>query len=146
MKKKKEKVSKTGRTKSQSSRLARQRGAGYEREVSKELRMTMLFPYAQRRLEYQTHKAKGHDIDYTGEFLFQCKRGRNYHGPSALDEIHDRTGKKLKVLVTKADNKESMAIMSFEQFKDVMRLLKDSHPHLFELTDDDKEELGLHAW
>lgn len=101
-------------------RGARRKGHAFERWVAKKLRG--VFPGAKRHLEYQADEALGVDIDGSGVYKIQCKRGRRYAPLSAIDEVQlcpIEGG--IKILVTKGDNTEPLAALPFEHF---LHLLK----------------------
>jgi len=100
------------------SKMQRTKGHSFEREVCKELKE--IFPLAQRKLEYQTSKCNGVDLDNTGNLRIQCKRYAKYVNPSKIEEIKDSSG--IPVLITKGDRKEAIACL---YLKDLKRILKD---------------------
>lgn len=94
---------------------ARRKGHSFERWVAKRIRK--IFPNAKRHLEYQADEAQGIDIDGTGFYKIQCKRGRRYASLSAIEEIQlDPIEGGVRVLVTKGDNKEPLCALPFEHF------------------------------
>src|SRR5690606_25493463 len=98
-----------------SGKGCRAKGHSFERWVAKKLRK--VFPKARRHLEYQQSQAQGIDIDETGIYRIQCKRGRRYAPLTKIEEIQlcpIEGG--IPVLVTKADNKEPIACLPFDHF------------------------------
>lgn len=101
------------------SKLSRTKGHGYEREIAKRLRL--VFPSARRQLEYNARDANGVDIQETGRYKIQCKRGRKYASVAALKEvICDEALGDVPVLVTKADNERDLVVIPFEEFLDLL--------------------------
>lgn len=117
-------MKKAGRPKGTGRKLngkgCRTKGHSFERWVAESLRH--IFPDAKRHLEYQAREANGRDIDYTGDYLFQCKRGRRYAALSAIKEVQIcPIDGGVPVLVTKGDNEQPLACLPFSDF---LRLLK----------------------
>lgn len=103
-------------------KMQRRKGHSFERWVANELKK--VFPEARRHLEYQAPEALGVDLDNTGDFRIQCKRGRKYAALSALDEVQiDPIEGGIPVLVTRADDKIALVAMPFAAF---VKLLKKS--------------------
>lgn len=101
-------------------KLSRTKGHDFERSIAAKLRE--IFPDARRQLEYHESDAKGVDIQGTGIWCFQCKRGRKAHPISGIKEIdltHFPDGK--PVLVTKGDNDETYAVIRFTDFLDLLK-------------------------
>lgn len=94
-------------------KLSRQRGASYEREVAKALHK--MFPKARRHLEYHALDANGVDLQDTGPFAIQCKRGRTYAPINKIKEVQCSPDM-IPMLVTRADNEESLVVLSLENF------------------------------
>lgn len=100
-------------------KLSRMKGASFEREIAKALRF--VFPNALRHLEFQVDNAIGIDIDNTGVYKIQCKRGRKYASLSAIEEVTcDEMFGDIPVLVTKGDNKRILVALPFEAFMDLL--------------------------
>jgi hypothetical protein len=60
-------------------------------------------------------------LQETGEFRFQCKRGRKYASVATIGEIEcDRLFGEIPVLVTKGDDVEPMAVLPLD---DLIQLL-----------------------
>jgi hypothetical protein len=108
------------RTKKQIGKLSRNKGHSFERLIAKKFRP--IFPDAKRHLEYQKSEARGFDLDGVGEYKVQCKRGRKYANPSAIEEIQlcpIEGG--IPVLITQGDFKEPMAVLPLEHFLNLLR-------------------------
>lgn len=102
------------------SKLSRTKGHSYEREIAIAFRKVG-FKDAKRHLEYQACEAQGIDLDGTGKFKVQCKRGRGYAPINRIEEIQvDPIEGGIPVLVTRADNKESMAVLTLKDFLDLV--------------------------
>lgn len=101
-------------------KLSRTKGLGFERWVAKKFRR--LYPDAGRKLEYQTRHADGVDLENTGEFKVQCKRGRRYASLSKLKEVQlCPIDGGTPLLVTKGDDQDPVVALYFSDF---MRLVK----------------------
>ncbi len=104
------------------SKLARQRGHSFEREVAKDFH-SMGYKKARRHLEYHATDAEdGIDLVDTGPFYVQAKRGRQYAPINKIFEIKKKGG--INLLVTRADNMESMVVMSMDDFKCIVNSLR----------------------
>lgn len=80
------------------------------------------YPNARRHLEYHEIDADGVDIVGTDEFKIQCKRGRKYAAITALDEVTcDRALGDVPVLVTRADERDAVAVLPLSDFLDLLR-------------------------
>ena len=104
-------------------RGCRKKGHDFERWVAQELRG--VYPDARRHLEYHSRDANGVDIINTGDYLFQCKRGKKYSSLSAIEEIQVcpiEGG--IPILVTKGDNKEPIACLPFSELKKLIMAMK----------------------
>lgn len=113
-----EKVSK--KVKRNMGRMARRKGHQFERDVAILLRD--VFPDARRHLEYQDAEANGVDLVETGLYRIQCKRGRKYASIIAIEEVQcDTWLGEIPVLITQGDNKETMAVLPFSEFKRLLR-------------------------
>lgn len=111
------------KTKRLDGRGCRAKGHSFERWTAIEFQK--VFPEAKRHLEYQASEAQGIDIDNTGIYKVQCKRGKKYSNPSAIEEIiicPIEGG--IPVLVTKGDNKEPLACIPFSHFLELLALVK----------------------
>lgn len=95
-------------------KLSRTKGHSYEREVAKQLRG--LFPDAKRHLEMQKEEAMGFDLDNTGSWRVQCKRGARYAPLSRLKEPRvDKVGG-MPVLITRGDCERSVIAFYLDDF------------------------------
>jgi len=95
---------------------SRTKGHSFEREIAKDLRE--IFPGARRQLEYHEDDCHGVDIANTGKFKIQCKRFKDFAPIRKIFEVEcDRELGDVPVLVTKADNEETMVVLPFEDFK-----------------------------
>ena len=111
---------KKGKKKSLGGKGCRQKGHQFERDCAIALRK--IFPGARRHLEYQDGQAFGVDLAETGEYLFQCKRGKKYAPLTAIQEIKIcpiEGG--VPVLLTKGDGMEPLACLPLRHF---IKLLK----------------------
>lgn len=101
-------------------KLSRTKGHSFERLIAKRFRP--IFPEAKRHLEYQISEAKGVDLDGVGEYKVQCKRGRKYANPSAIEEIQlDPIEGGIPVLITQGDFKEPIVCIPLEHFLNLLR-------------------------
>lgn len=102
---------------------SRRKGHGFERLIARRLRK--IFPKARRHLEYHATDATGIDLVDTGSFFIQCKRGKRYAPITAIEEIQlDPIEGGTRVLITKADHRETMVVLPFADF---YRMLKALH-------------------
>jgi hypothetical protein len=92
---------------------SRNKGHSFERDIAKKLRC--VFPSARRHLEYHKEDCKGFDLDNTGKFKIQCKRGRNYAPINKIEEPELLEGE-APVLITKGDKKKIVVCMYFEDW------------------------------
>ncbi len=103
----------------------RAKGHAFERWVADTLRK--VFPEAKRHLEYQKEEATGRDIDHTGPYIFQCKRGRRYASLSAIAEVQlCPIDGGIPVLVTRGDSTRALACLPYT---DLVRLLAIERKH-----------------
>lgn len=102
---------------------SRSKGHSFEREVAQQLRQ--VFPKARRHLEYHLEDCKGFDLDNTGIYRIQCKRGRNYAPVSKIQEVEIVNEDHVPVLITRGDRLEAMAVIPFDHF---VSLLKEVSP------------------
>lgn len=102
-----------------SGKRSRTKGHSFERSVAIALRR--IFPDAKRHLEYQCDEALGIDIDNTGPYRIQCKRGKRYSSLSAIKEpVIDPIEPGIPVLITKADNQEALVALPLEHFLELL--------------------------
>ena len=101
-------------------KLSRRKGHSFEREIAIQFRK--IFPEAKRHLEYQACEAQGIDLDHTGEFRVQCKRGRKYSPIGTIKEIQlDPIEGGVPLLVTRGDNTETMVALSLKDFLAILK-------------------------
>jgi hypothetical protein len=86
----------------------RRKGHQFERDCAIDLRR--IFPRARRHLEYQDGEAYGVDIEHTGKYRVQCKRGKRYAPIERIFEVQYKRGE-VPILVTQADGKMPMAVI-----------------------------------
>ena len=92
----------------------------FEQNIAQDFR-AIGFPDALRALEYQA--GMGIDLQGTSPFSVQCKAHHDYVSISTIDEIPVQEGR-IRVLVTKGDRKEPMAVLSW---KDLQKLIERSY-------------------
>lgn len=110
-------------TMASTGKSARVKGHSFERKVAREFR-ELGFPNARRHLEYQAEEAShGQDISGTYPFLVQCKATKQYAPITAIHQIADQKDQ-YKILVTKGDNLEPMAVMAWSDLKEILSKLK----------------------
>lgn len=117
-------VNRKGKTvnakKSKTAKNNRNKGRAFELECIKEIKH--IFPDALRHLEFQKEEAiKGYDISNTDHYDIQCKRGHNYASVLKIEEVK-RVMDRVPILLTRADNKKTIACLYFE---DLITLLED---------------------
>lgn len=93
----------------------RRKGHNFEREVAKDFR-EIGYPDAIRQLEYQ--EGLGVDLKNTGLFRIQCKNKKRYVNPDILNS-QDWDG--LPIVVTKANRKKPMAIMFWDDLREILK-------------------------
>lgn len=99
-------------------RHSRNKGHNFEREIAQLLKT--VFPHVKRKLEYQASEATGVDLEYTGNFKFQCKRLKTSVPIAKIEEIKEDG---VHVLVSKTDQKPIYATMKFEDFIKLLQCL-----------------------
>lgn len=98
----------------------RTKGHSFERLIAKKLRR--IFPRARRHLEYHIGDANGIDLDHTGDFRIQCKRGKRYASLTAIEEVTlDPIEGGVPVLITQADRKQILVCLPFGAFMNLLR-------------------------
>ena len=112
---------------------SRRKGHSYEREICKALRK--IFPDVERSLEGSKADQRGIDLLNTGDYAVQCKRGRNY---APINKIEEVISDKKAVLITRGDNKPSVAVLYFDNF---LKLIGDLVETLDDLKRLDEEKL-----
>ena len=111
------------RNASQRGKFSRVKGRAFEQEIARRFRV--VFKDAKRHLEFQTQEAHGVDLDNTGVYRVQCKRGRRYASLSAMKEIcYAPELGEVPVLVTQGDHQDVLAVLPFEDF---LRLLQETY-------------------
>lgn len=101
-------------------RWVRRKGHQFERDIAIALRD--IFPKARRHLEYQDAEANGIDLVETGRFCIQCKKYKSYVPISTINEVMcDRRLGEIPVLISAGDNLPTMAVLYFEDLKDLMK-------------------------
>lgn len=121
-------------------KLSRTKGHSFERQVALWFQEAG-FPDCRRQLEYHVKDAFGVDLQGTGPFMVQCKRGRTYAPITAIEEVNvedagDRRWQRREItpefaviepafacpiLITKADKKPAMAVLPAEEFFKLIR-------------------------
>lgn len=103
-------------------KLSRTKGHSFERKIAQDLRS--IFPQAKRHLEYQSQEAEaGQDLDGTKPFQIQTKKYAKYVNPSMIEQIKEVKGQ-YPVLITQGDRKRPIACMYYEDWKELLSLLK----------------------
>lgn len=103
---------------------SRRKGHGAERELVGIFKS--IFPDVKRHLEFQKQEAEaGVDLDNTNPFLIQSKIGKqvpkkNYQ---FLAQIKDKKGQ-YKLVVCRRDREKWLAIMDFDDFFELVQMLK----------------------
>lgn len=98
----------------------RKKGHSFEREVA--ILFRGIFPNAKRHLETRRSDVTGVDLDHTGEFRIQCKRGRNYAPLARIFEVQiDPFEGGVPVLITKGDEVEALAALPLSDFLCLIR-------------------------
>jgi len=107
--------------KSISGKGARKKGLNFEREIARRLRGIQ--PELTRNFEFRSEDARGVDIGPvragSKNFVIQCKRNRAYASISKIEEIQTR-GNEIRVLCTKGDRLEAMAVIPMEELFKLM--------------------------
>ena len=98
------------------SAYQRTKGHSYEREVARALRD--IFPQVER--EWEAHTGKGYDLRNTGALRIQCKRGKQYAPVTKIEEV-PKALDIIPVLVTRGDNKESVAVLYLDDFLSILK-------------------------
>ena len=108
-------------SKSKQGKNNRRKGHQWERDLANELKK-IGFPEACRHLEYQTHQARGYDLEGASPFKIQCKNSKTVPNFETVFEEIDAEEFEFKVLAYKKPNKGKYAIMPMDDF---LRLLED---------------------
>ena len=93
-------------------KLSRRKGHNFERFVAKLFREHG-YDKAMRNMEYQ--EGQGIDLNNTGIYDVQLKCGKKHASISKIKEVPLMDGR-VPVLVTKADNEETYAVLPFSDF------------------------------
>lgn len=101
---------------------ARIKGHSFERKIAQEFRELGWFRTC-RQLEYQKNHALGCDLENTEPFNVQCKAHKDYTPISSIKEVKDAAGY-YPLLITKGNNKKPVAVMYWEDFKEILNMLK----------------------
>lgn len=102
---------------------ARRKGHQFERELANEFK-ALGWPDAQRNLEYQlSNSIGGIDLLNTYPFLVQAKCRKDYVPVNTINEVKERAGQ-YALLITKGKNKEPMAVMRWNDLKELIQMLK----------------------
>lgn len=103
------------------SKSQRRKGHDFEREIARDFQK-IGFPDARRHLEYHSRDANGVDLQGTGPYAVQVKRHKQYAPITAIEEIATLGNIGLRpLLITKADNKPTMAVLPWEDLKELIK-------------------------
>lgn len=102
---------------------ARTKGHSFERKIAQEFR-ELGWPRTCRQLEYQKNHALGCDLENTEPFNVQCKAHKDYAPISSILEVKDAKGR-YPLLLTKGDHKRPVAVMYWDNFKEILKMLKE---------------------
>lgn len=110
------------------SKYSRQKGHSWERFCAAEFRelgfKDCITKREARGGDWQ-YPDDGRDLVRTPGFAIQCKRLHSYVPVSTIEEIIDYPmEKETRIVITKADNKDAMAILPWKNLK---QLIKDAH-------------------
>lgn len=104
---------------------ARTKGHQYERDIAKDFQK-LGWDKCKRHLESQAAEAEeGRDLDHTEPFIVQCKARMDYVPVNTINEIKKR-GSQYPLLITKGDRKPAMAVMYWEDLKEIIQMLVQS--------------------
>jgi Holliday junction resolvase len=121
------------------SKYARQKGHGFEREIAKDFRelgFTDAMTTRNARGGDWSHSDDGADLTGTLPYYVQCKRLAGYCSVNTIEEIilpeylpyfaQSFTEKitPVPILITKANNKPTMAIIPWEDLKQLIKLAR----------------------
>lgn len=107
-------------------KMQRTKGAGFERKIAKVFRE--LYPDAKRNLEYQGELGElGTDV-IAGPFRIQCKRMREYAPVNKINEVRTDINT-VSLLITKADRKEAVVVLSLTNFMKILKGNLDEFSH-----------------
>lgn len=106
---------------SRKGKSALQKGKQFERDVAQLL--GHIFPEAKRHLEFQADEAaQGVDISNTDRFKIQCKNYQGYAPISKIFEVKLTSEDDIPVLLTKGNRLETMAILPFRYFIELLEI------------------------
>lgn len=107
------------------SRYSRVKGHTFERLCAREFR-DMGFKDAKTKRQARggdwSTTDDGIDLVGTGKFLVQCKCLQNYVSVNTIEEVK---GEGIPIVVTKANSKEPMAILPWNDLKHMIQMLKE---------------------
>jgi len=104
-------------------RMSRTKGHSFERLIANILKV--VYPDCRRHLEYQGAEANGVDLVNTGPYKIQCKRGRKYARPDAIEEVTaDELMGEVPVLITQGDRKPPLVVLPLAEFTRMLVTLK----------------------
>lgn len=104
-----------------SKAYSRTKGHSFEREMANEFR-DLGFKEARRQLEYHVMDANGVDLQKVEPFAVQLKKYKGYVPINVIEEIKPKTDFQIPLLITAADGKEPMAVISWENLKMMIRV------------------------
>jgi hypothetical protein len=113
------------------------KGKQFERDIANAI--AHIFPEAQRLLEYQASNVIGVDIEGTYPFLIQCKNHQNYCSVGTINEIRTQRETDIPVLVTKGIRMETMAVLPFNKFINLLEMIYGLRPR-FEVSETDRHQ------
>jgi len=102
---------------------SRRKGHQFERDFANQFKV-LGWPQAIRKLEYQASNAlDGIDLLNTYPFLVQAKCRKDYVPVNTINEVKEKKGQ-YALLITKGKNKEAMAVMRWDDLKELLCMLK----------------------
>jgi HJR/Mrr/RecB family endonuclease len=106
------------------SKLSRDKGAEFEREVAK-LFHKLGYPDAKRRLGQA--RDSGHDLDDTGRFVVECKRRRTtIENEAWLAQVQQSARRsKLPIVVARSDGGSPYVLMTWKTFTEIAQHVPD---------------------
>jgi len=121
-------MAKRGRPKGSGKKISgkgcRTKGHAFERWCA--IQFQKVFPLAKRHLEYQMEEVQGIDLDNTGEYKVQCKRGKRYSSLSSIKEVQlCPIDGGVPVLVTKGDHETPLACLPLSDFLKLLQAEKE---------------------
>jgi hypothetical protein len=101
---------------------SRTKGHTFERQIAEEFR-EIGFPDAQTTRATSggnwQHSDEGIDLAFTGDYFVQVKRFKTYRSVETINEIDPALTN--RILITKADRKPAMAVMRWDDLKELIR-------------------------